>query len=52
MDSIKYKKTVIQKIMNVLKKSYISDENYDSTKQPFFLSDTNVETFNMNITSI
>ena len=52
MDSIKYKKTVIQKIMNVLKKSYISDENYDSTKQPFFLSDTNVETFNMNYTKI
>ena len=34
---IENKKKLIEKIINVLNKSHISDEKYDSTKNPFFM---------------
>ena len=42
----------LEKIINVLESSYISCDDYDSTKKPFFLNDTSQNKFTMNFKSL
>jgi hypothetical protein len=47
MDHLKQKQKQIEKMMDVLKRSNVSTDTFDSTKQPFFKPDT--EKFNFEI---